>query len=129
MGVFAPSNAAFAAQGEVVTNLLKAENKAALTSLLSFHVVSGYRTSKFLSLNSGEKLETLEGRSITVTVLDGAVKLGASSVVTADVLASNGLIHVIDSVLEAPDNLLEVAADLVETFSSSNDNEVENATS
>jgi len=130
--VFAPSNAAFTALGEVANDLLKAENKADLASLLSFHVVSGYRTSKFLSLNNGAKLKTLEGRSITVNVVDGAVKLGASSVVTADVLASNGIIHLVDSVLDVPKNLVEVAqsvpdlstlvsavvaADLVETFS------------
>jgi len=98
--VFAPNNAAFAALGGAVDDLLKAENQAALITLLSYHVVSGYRTSKFLSLNNGTQLDTLDGRNITVTVEGNAVKLGASKVLVADVQASNGLIHLIDSVLQ-----------------------------
>jgi len=108
--VFAPTNDAFAAlpKGTVET-LLKPENKATLTSILTYHVVSG----KFKAaavINAIEKnngafvVTTVQGEKITLSLNDGKVELkdakGAkATVVIADVAASNGVIHAIDSVV------------------------------
>ena len=99
--VFAPTDAAFAALPEgTVENLLKPENKDQLTAILLYHVVEGKTMSK-----------TLAGKTLSVATLNGAevaidgtngVTVGGANVTTADVKASNGVIHVIDAVLLPP---------------------------
>ena len=95
--VFAPTDAAFAAIQKDVDNLLKPENKAKLVKVLTFHVVSG----KLLAsqLKDGQELTTVEGEKIKVSIKDNKVSVGGAHVTTADILASNGVIHVIDKVL------------------------------
>ena len=97
--VFAPTNAAFAAlPAGTVDTLLKAENKAQLTSVLTYHVVAGKYNAK--DLTDGLVLKTVEGKNLTFTIVNGKLMInGNVSVAVADVASSNGIIHVVDSVL------------------------------
>jgi uncharacterized surface protein with fasciclin (FAS1) repeats len=96
--VFAPTNAAFAALPEgTVETLLMPENKDQLVKVLTYHVVPGAVTSDQLA---GERLnvETVQGQTVHVDGTDG-VRVNKSNVTTADIIATNGVIHVIDKVL------------------------------
>ena len=97
--VFAPSNAAFA---KLPKSTLEAvgQDKALLKTVLTYHVVKGkVPAAKVVTLN-GKRVPTLAGQSVKVRVRGGTVYLNGSSRVTkADVMASNGVIHVIDRVL------------------------------
>ncbi|MGC0223865.1 fasciclin domain-containing protein [Pseudooceanicola nitratireducens] len=95
--VFAPTDDAFAALPEgTVDSLLLPENKDKLTQILTYHVVAG--AVKSTDLSDGMKAATVEGSEITVD-LDNGVMINDATVVQADIEASNGVIHVIDSVL------------------------------
>jgi len=99
--VFAPTDDAFAALPEgTVANLLKPENKDQLVAILTYHVVAGKTKSKDLA---GKTLDvaTVNGATVAVDGTDG-VTVGGANVVTADVWASNGVIHVVDAVLLPP---------------------------
>ncbi|MCL4121921.1 UNVERIFIED_CONTAM: hypothetical protein GTU68_001417 [Idotea baltica] len=99
--VFAPTNEAFAALPDgTLAMLLKPENKEKLVSILTYHVVSGKVMSTDLS--DGMKAQTLNEASITIMINDGGVEINDASVVTADISASNGVVHVIDTVLLPP---------------------------
>jgi uncharacterized surface protein with fasciclin (FAS1) repeats len=99
--VFAPTNAAFEALGEDTLNsLLKPANKSELSEILTYHVVPGELTSSELS--DGQKLKTVQGGTLTVKIADGEVTVNGATVVTPDVEASNGVVHVIDEVLTPP---------------------------
>ncbi|MGA9382562.1 MAG: fasciclin domain-containing protein [Phormidium sp.] len=99
--VFAPTNAAFEALGkEKVQALLQPENKDKLIKVLTYHVVPGQVMST--DLKSGTA-KTVEGGTVMVMVKDGKVKVNNAQVTQADVKASNGVIHVIDTVLLPPD--------------------------
>jgi len=95
--VFAPTDAAFSAIQPEVDKLLKPESKAKLSKILTYHVVSGKM--KAADLKDGQELTTVEGSKLKVTVKDGKVTVGGAKVATADITASNGVIHVIDKVL------------------------------
>ena len=96
--VFAPTDEAFAKLPEgTVDSLLQPENKEQLASILTFHVVSGKVMSSDLS--DGATAPTLQGQELTFAIDDEGVRVGDANVVAADVDASNGVIHVIDSVL------------------------------
>jgi len=96
--VFAPTNAAFEKLGdEQVQSLLEPENRDQLTEILTYHVVPGELTAADLS--DGQELETVAGETLPVKVDDGTVMVGDATVAQADVEASNGVVHVIDSVL------------------------------
>jgi uncharacterized surface protein with fasciclin (FAS1) repeats len=99
--VFAPTDAAFAALPKgTLDDLLKPANKAKLTQILTYHVVSGSVLST--SLKSGD-VPTVEKSPLKVVVSGGKVTVGGANVVKADIKASNGVIHVIDKVLMPPD--------------------------
>ena len=96
--VFAPTDEAFAALPEgTVDNLLKPENKDQLVAVLTYHVVPGAVTSDQLA---GKRLsvETVQGQSLHVNGKNG-VRVNKSNVTAADIMATNGVIHVIDKVL------------------------------
>ncbi len=109
--VFAPTNAAFAKlPAGTVDTLLKPENKAKLTSILTYHVVPGKMSAAMLAKNAGmhggkAMVTTVQGEKLTVTkgpdghwwVVDA--KGGKARITIADVNQSNGVIHVIDGVL------------------------------
>ena len=96
--VFAPTDEAFAKLPKgTVESLLKPENKATLSDILTYHVVSGkVPARKALKLESATALNKKE---ITLNVRDGALYLNKSKVVTTDIRCTNGIIHVIDAVL------------------------------
>lgn len=95
--VFAPTNEAFAKLPEgTVENLLKPENKDQLVAVLTYHVVSG----KVMSADvAAGKVPTVNGQEAEITVADGNVAIDGANVVKVDVETSNGVIHVIDSVI------------------------------
>ncbi|GEM83562.1 fasciclin domain-containing protein [Meiothermus hypogaeus] len=95
--VFAPTNEAFAKIPKADLDKLLAD-KAALTKVLTYHVVAGrVPSSQVVTL---KEAKTVEGQNVTIEVKDGKVVLNGNSTVTAvDIQASNGIIHVIDTVL------------------------------
>lgn len=101
--VFAPTNAAFdKLPAGTVDTLVKPENKAKLTKILTYHVVSGKLSAS--DLTDGKKLKTVEGEELTVKASGGKVMIvdakgGSSTVTIPDVNQSNGVIHVVDTVL------------------------------
>ena len=96
--VFAPTNAAFAAlPAGTVESLLLPENKDKLVAILTYHVVPGAITSDQLA-GQKQDVATVNGKTVHINGLSG-VKVNKSTVTTADILASNGVIHVIDKVL------------------------------
>ena len=98
--VFAPTDAAFAAlPAGTVEDLLKPENKDKLVKVLTYHVGAGKVASG--DLTEGMKAKTVEGSDLTIT-LDGGAKVNGVTVSTPDVMASNGVINVIDAVLLPP---------------------------
>ena len=108
--VFAPTNAAFSKlPAGTVTTLLKPENKAQLTGILTYHVVPGKITAKdaLAAIKAGggkATLTTVQGEALTARVTNGKIVLtdakgGKSTVTTADVMQSNGVVHVVDTVL------------------------------
>ena len=96
--VFAPANAAFEKlPAGTVDNLLKPESKGKLTSVLTYHVVTGAIRST--DLKDGQKVTTVQGEELTVKIKDGKVMINDAEVTTADVISSNGVTHVINGVL------------------------------
>jgi uncharacterized surface protein with fasciclin (FAS1) repeats len=96
--VFAPTDEAFAKlPAGTVESLLKPENKNKLKNILLFHVVAGkVRAETAVTLDSAK---TLQGTSFSIKLDGDVLKVNGASVVTADVEASNGIIHIIDSVI------------------------------
>ncbi len=98
--VFAPTDAAFAAlPAGTVEELLKPENKDQLTAVLTYHVVPGAVMST--DLTEGMTAATVQGAEVTIT-LEGGPKVNGAVISAPDVAASNGVIHVIDSVILPP---------------------------
>jgi uncharacterized surface protein with fasciclin (FAS1) repeats len=101
--VFAPTDAAFAKlPAGTVDSLLKPENRAQLVSILTYHVVPGKITSNQL-LEKITPATTVQGRQATIDGRNGRVTVNGVAVTAADVAASNGVIHVIDTVLMPPE--------------------------
>ncbi len=99
--VFAPTDAAFAKLPEgALDGLLK--DKEALKAVLLYHVVKGKVLAADVVKLDGKKVETLGGKKVMVKVKDGVVKLKNATVTATDIKASNGVIHVIDTVLMPP---------------------------
>jgi len=109
--VFAPTDEAFAKLPEgTVEELLQPENRDKLIAVLSYHVVEGKL------MLSAQSIETLQGQSLMIKTPD-SFEVNGAKVVTSDIEASNGMIHIIDSVLLPPDEKLtprEAAKDVIE---------------
>jgi len=98
--VFAPTDEAFDALPDgLLEALLLPENVGVLTSILTYHVVSG---AVFAADVTTGDVATLEGSNIAIDTADGVVLNGSATVTAADVEASNGVIHVIDAVILPP---------------------------
>jgi uncharacterized surface protein with fasciclin (FAS1) repeats len=99
--VFAPTDEAFAKLPKgTLDDLLKPENKAKLTAILTYHVVPGkVMAADVVKL---KKAKTVEGSDIKITVKDKKVMVDKATVIKTDVMASNGVIHVIDAVIMPP---------------------------
>lgn len=96
--VFAPNDAAFAKlPAGTVESLLKPENKKKLTDILTYHVVAG--NVKAVEVVKMTSAKTLNGASVNITVNGSKVKVDSASIIKTDIPASNGTIHVIDTVL------------------------------
>ncbi len=97
--VFAPTDAAFAKlPAGTVESLLKPENKARLVAVLTYHVVPGKVMSSDIAGKS-TAVATVQGQSVKVDASMGGVKVDSAKVTSADIEASNGVIHVIDTVI------------------------------
>jgi len=108
--VFAPTNAAFAALPAGTLDALLADPKGGLTNVLKLHVISGAVDSAAATAAAGTNVETLGG-PVKVELNGDKLVVGGATVVTADIKASNGVIHVIDAVITKP----ATAPDSVET--------------
>ncbi len=109
--VFAPTDDAFAKlPAGTIDELLKPENKQALIDILTYHVVRGkFESNRVVKLKSAR---TLNGATIAIKVNDGKVFINDAQVIVVDVRASNGVIHVIDTVLippAKPTNIIDTA--------------------
>jgi len=97
--VFAPTDEAFAKlPAGTVETLLKPENKEKLKAVLLYHVVPGNVTADQVTKLNGQSVKTLQGSSIKVKTAHG-VRVDNANVIQTDIKASNGVIHVIDTVL------------------------------
>jgi uncharacterized surface protein with fasciclin (FAS1) repeats len=98
--VFAPTNDAFAKLPKgTVEELLKPENKEKLTAILTYHVVAGKVMAADAIKLDGKMAKTVNGQEIAIKVMDGKVKINDATVTAVDIVGSNGVIHVIDTVL------------------------------
>jgi uncharacterized surface protein with fasciclin (FAS1) repeats len=129
--VFAPVNSAFDALGaDVVAALLQEGNRELLTDILGYHVVPGAAVESG-DLTDGQTVTTLQGEELTIGVSNGDVTVNGANVVTADVEAANGVVHLVDGVLVPEVDIVEqailtpatqtlvaaiIAGDLVETL-------------
>ncbi|WP_458526514.1 fasciclin domain-containing protein [Onishia taeanensis] len=96
--VFAPTDEAFAALPEgTVDTLLMPENQDQLQAVLTYHVVPGKIMAE--DAMAASSATTVQGQDLTITTMDGTVMINDATVTAADVMASNGVIHVIDKVL------------------------------
>jgi uncharacterized surface protein with fasciclin (FAS1) repeats len=123
--VLAPNNAAFAKiPAATLNSLLAPENKDTLSKILKYHVVAGEsRAAQIVNL---AEVNTLEGNKVKINVVDGKVSLnGSSTVTTTDALASNGVIHAIDTVLIPADvNLNTLVASTTSNLPTATDDTV-----
>lgn len=95
--IFAPNNAAFEKLPKgTVEDLLKPENKAKLTAVLTYHVVAGKVMAA--DVKTG-KVKTVQGGELDVKVADGTVTVDGAKVIKTDIVGTNGVIHVIDTVV------------------------------
>ena len=107
--VFAPRNEAFDALGaEVVQALLESENVDLLSSVLGYHVVPGV-AARSTSLTNGQSVTTLQGQTLSIGVSGSTVTVNGATVVSADIEATNGIIHLIDEVLVPEVDIVDVA--------------------
>ncbi len=100
--VFAPTDEAFARlPAGTVENLLKPENKQKLTEILTYHVVAG----KVMAADVAgiDEAKSVNGKMIDIEVEGATVKVNDAAVTTADIAASNGVIHLIDKVIMPPE--------------------------
>jgi len=98
--ILAPSESAFGKlpQGELPF-LLKPENKSILTILLGSHIIPG--KTEFKDFRDGQKIKTINGRELQVSVSNGDVRINGSTILGHDTLAVNGVIHSLDAVIPA----------------------------
>jgi uncharacterized surface protein with fasciclin (FAS1) repeats len=102
--VFAPSDEAFAKlPAGTVESLL--QDIPTLTKLLTYHVVSGKVSASDVMTMDGKTAKTVNGEDLTITINDGVHLNGSSKVVTADVECTNGVIHIVDTVIMLPASL------------------------
>ena len=113
--VFAPTDEAFAKlPAGTVETLLKPENKDQLISILTYHVVPGkVKAKKVVKLSAAE---TLNGQRVDIKVEDGSVMIDGATVTATDIMASNGIIHVIDNVILPNADVIPVVAEKAGVF-------------
>jgi uncharacterized surface protein with fasciclin (FAS1) repeats len=116
--VFAPTDDAFDALPAAVSQLLSTE-PTLIEQIVLYHVIDGVTMSNALS--DGDQLATVEGSNLTVAIVDGIVTINEdATVISADVPALNGVIHVIDTVL-IPKSILEMLPEVDDTVENTED--------
>ncbi|MCB8819952.1 fasciclin domain-containing protein [Microvirga rosea] len=101
--VFAPTDAAFAKlPAGTVENLLKPENKDKLTAILTYHVVPGRVTAA--DVVKIKEAKTVNGKALRISTKGSGVMINDANVTQTDIAASNGVIHVVDTVILPPNN-------------------------
>lgn len=101
--VFAPTDEAFAKLPKgTLEDLLKPENQDKLKAILTYHVVSGKVMAADVVKLDGKKVKTVQGSPVAIKVDGSAVMVGKATVTKTDIQTSNGVIHVIDTVLLPP---------------------------
>jgi uncharacterized surface protein with fasciclin (FAS1) repeats len=111
LAVLAPTDEAFAKLPKgTVEDLLKPENKAKLAAILTYHVLSGVVKAATVVTMDGQTAATVNGASVAIGVKGGKVTVAGANVVTTDIMTSNGVIHVIDSVILPPSKPATVTA-------------------
>ncbi len=101
--VMAPTDEAFAKLPEgTLESLLKPENKDKLVAILTYHVIPGKVMAADVVKLSGESVKTVQGSTAKIEVKDGVVTIDGAKVVKTDIECSNGVIHVIDTVILPP---------------------------
>lgn len=98
--VFAPTDAAFSVLPEELVSALTSDPSGALTDVLLYHVVAGGATTS--NISDGTQFSNLAGLNLTVSITDDGVFINNAQVTIADIRTNNGIVHVIDAVLEAP---------------------------
>ena len=98
--VFAPTDDAFAALPAGTIDALLADPSGDLTQILLYHVLSGKVMAEAVA--DGLEVETLQGSNVMFTIVDGKPMINGAMIVTTDIEASNGVIHVIDAVILPP---------------------------
>ena len=111
--VFAPTDAAFAEAGIDLASFDTDEENATLVDILTYHVYSGSVESS--AVTDGLTVAMLNGDDATFTVAGGVVSIGDAKVTQPDVIASNGIIHVIDKVLMPPADIVDIPATAAST--------------
>ena len=112
--VFAPTDEAFNALGSETINALLADTDT-LSDILTYHVISGEVDAAAAISSAGTTVEMVNGDSVGLSLDGGNLLVNTSTVVMTDVMADNGIIHVIDSVLLPPVGMGEPAGDIVDT--------------
>ncbi|MFO7676767.1 MAG: fasciclin domain-containing protein [Thermoplasmatota archaeon] len=105
--VFAPTDEAFEALDSEYLAYLVNNDTATLEKILTYHVIPG--TVMSTDLSDGMRVKTVQGKHITVTIQNGNVYIDNAMVTTADIECSNGVIHVIDTVIVPKNNIVETA--------------------
>jgi uncharacterized surface protein with fasciclin (FAS1) repeats len=101
--VLAPTDEAFAKLPEgTVESLLKPENKEKLVAILKYHVIPGKALAADVVKLDGQEVKTVQGEKAKIAVKDGTVTVDGAKVIKTDIEATNGVIHVIDSVILPP---------------------------
>ena len=115
--VFAPTDDAFGLIPEDVLETLLADPTGQLTQILLNHVVSG--TALSTDLSDGMMVTTLQGGEVSVSITDGMVMIGNANVIVADIIADNGVVHVIDAIL-IPSEDTSTVFDIIESSEAHN---------
>lgn len=98
--VFAPTNDAFnKLPAETLQSLLKPENKQMLVDILTYHVKSGKLDSSQIEKLNGQEIQMLNGKPAKIEVKNGKVYIDNAQIIQKDIVASNGIIHIIDAVI------------------------------
>ena len=98
--VFAPTNDAFnKLPADTLQSLLKPENKQMLVDILTYHVKSGNLDSSQIEKLNGQEIQMLNGKPAKIEVRDGKVYIDNAQIIQKDIVASNGIIHIIDAVI------------------------------
>ncbi len=101
--VLAPNDEAFEKLPEgTVETLLKPENKEKLIAILKYHVIPAKAMAADVVKLDGKNVKTVEGKTVAIKVEDGKVMIGKAKVIKTDIACTNGVIHVIDTVLIPP---------------------------